>query len=158
LVVLEMPVLAERLAVVGGEDDQRVAREAELVEPVEERPDRLGVHAPDARIVQALDEADVAGVVAVDAVPEPARDAFPRGLAHFALRAQAVDGVEHAPAVVRVEEADVLVRGQVRIVDIVGVVEDEEALTAMAPERAERAPPLPAHGVEVEALVEAARG
>jgi len=41
-------------------------------------------------------------------------------------------------------------------VDVVGVVEDEEALPAMAPEPAPRAPLLPTHGVEVEALVEAA--
>src|SRR5439155_7957973 len=138
----------------GGEDDERVAPEAELVEPVEERPDRLAVHAANTRVVQALDEAHVARVVAVDAVPEAPGDPFPRRHAHPALRAQAMDGVEHAPAVVRVEEADVLVRGQVRVVDVVGVVEDEEALPAMPSEPAERPPPLAAHRVEVEALVE----
>src|SRR5207247_3602705 len=95
VVVLELPVLAERLAVVGGEDHERVAREAELVETIEEWPNRLGVHASDARIVQALDEAHVAGVAPVDAVPEPPGDAFPRGHAHPARVAPAVDGIEH---------------------------------------------------------------
>src|SRR2546421_342315 len=81
---------------------------------------------------------------------------LPRGHAHPARVAQAVDGIEHPSPVIGVEEADVFVGREVGVVDVVGVVEDEETLPTMAPEPASRAPLLPTHGVEVEALAEAA--
>ena len=70
VVVQEAAVLAERLAVVRREHDERVVGDAERVELVEQRGQRDVVHVANARVVEVGHVADVARVGAVDGVPE----------------------------------------------------------------------------------------
>jgi hypothetical protein len=59
--VAERPVLEEFLAVVGGDDDQRMLENAALLERVEE-PAELFVHRRDLRVVHACQARDVLGL------------------------------------------------------------------------------------------------
>src|SRR5205814_10128438 len=112
----------------GGDDDERVACEAEHVEPVEQLSDGRVVHRANSGVIEALDEADRLWILPIDARPEDIVGLLPSTNA----RAQALDGGQDRAPVLRVEDRDQAGRWNIRVVDLVGV-EEEEPLPAALP-------------------------
>ena len=123
--MLETAVLAELLAVVGGDHEQRAAP---LPEALERRaqPADLGVHPGDGAVVQVAQSADVRGGLGIDATPVGAVLVDPLGAGQ---RGQGGGRRRDGAVVVGVEEGrGELLGGHVGVVHRVGVQEQEQVL------------------------------